>query len=45
MIENNYEGKELGCLDETSPDEMEDDVCDKNNDKNENNEEKKRMDA
>ena len=27
--ENNDKGKELGCLDDTSPVETEDDVCDK----------------
>ena len=33
--EKNDEEKELGCLDDTSPDNMEDDACDKNNYKNE----------
>ena len=33
--------KKAECLDYTSPDKMEDDVCDKNNDKSENNDERK----
>ena len=39
--ENNGEEKELGFLDETSPEEMEEDVSDKKNDKSENNDERK----
>ena len=35
--ENNDEEKVLGCLDGTSPEETEDDVCDKNNENSENN--------
>ena len=39
--ENNDEEKELGCLDDTSSDDMEGDFCYKNDNKNEKTEEKK----
>ena len=40
-IENNDEGKNSECLDETSPDKMEDDVSDRKNENNEKSDEKK----
>ena len=43
--ENNDEEKELGCLEETSPDETEYGKSDKRNDKNEKMRRKKRLNA
>ena len=39
--ENNDKEKELGCLDDTFPDNMEEGVSDKKNDNSENNDERK----
>ena len=35
--------EKIGCLDDSSPEETEDDVCDKKNDNSENNDKKKEL--